>query len=205
MRRGSRGNAEPEGPFIIARISQGAVEEDAAVPGHCVRIFFSYSMFNRRSRPRRSTHQHGQKYFIPLTGKYMEPSSSRTDANEIVSLLTLASLDVGCLIHSAFGIFDNTLDRLSNIFCTSLGLLAEAFICKRPPVENDASGLSSTHTEEEEVYSCEAAEDTVLVMCEKYDTLQKCLQDVSGLDDEAPAGPDGTSGHEGQVLVERER
>lgn len=83
-------------------------------------------------------------------------------------------------MHSALGVFDDTLDGLLDIFRTILGLLAEALICKRPSVQENASGLSSTNTEEEEVYSCEAADHTMLVTCQKSIQAREMLTRHSG-------------------------
>lgn len=81
------------------------------------------------------------------------------------------------------GILDLGCDRLQLLLCLlALGLGLVLCVLEAAPVHQDPRGLGGTGEEQEEVDGRE--------------------EDVLRADDEAPAGPDETSGHEGGVGVE---
>lgn len=66
----------------------------------------------------------------------------------------------------------------------------------------DTANLDDTNASKEEVDGGEPIAESVEVA--NIRSRLKSVQDVSGLDDQAPASPDGSGGHQGGVLGEGE-
>lgn len=93
---------------------------------------------------------------------------------------------------------------MDNLLTSLLDLLRDAVTLLGLLPKEDAGDLGCADAEEEEVDGSEA------VACVSFSLVasvctDRSVQKVSGLDDEAPAGPDQTGSHEGGILTQGER